>query len=149
MRDAPVSLGAEELDTFRAAVVNVKEKLDQKDWERSASAQMRMVWLADCKSTVNALERPILTDISDKHLIIEVASLRQHLWHRYGEDLGDLRLEDQLPEPDEVTDQIRWMDTDVMIVDSPTKIMSYDKLMEVLWRFWTRTGSTSPNRSRA
>ena len=127
-----LSLGVESLDTMRAAIVDMRGTLDRKHWERSASSQMRAVWLTDCDSAVKALQRPVLADITDKRLAIEMAGLRQNLWRVRGTDVGDPRLSDNRPSDEEATDKVRWIDTDVMIADPLTKIMSAEKLNEAM-----------------
>jgi hypothetical protein len=91
---------------------------------------MRAVWLTDCDSAVKALQRPVLADITDKRLAIEMAGLRQNLWRVRGTEIGDPRLSDSRPSDEEATDKVRWIDTDVMIADPLTKIMSAEKLNE-------------------
>ena len=56
--------------------------------------------------------------------------MRQSLWRSPGEEEGDLFLRDERPKI--VTDNIRWIDTSVMIVDPLTKIMDPVKLIEAL-----------------
>ena len=63
---------------------------------------------------------------------MELASLRQCLWRRRGEAIGDAADLDERPTDEERTDHVRWVDTDVMPVDPLTKIMEPEKLLEVL-----------------
>ena len=46
--------------------------------------------------------------------------------------MGDPRLSDNRPSDEEATDKVRWIDTDVMIADPLTKIMSAEKLNEAM-----------------
>ena len=74
---------------------------------------------------------------SDKRLSIEIASLRQSLWRRKGDEKGDPHHEDNIPiDP---TDKIRWIDTDVMIADPLTKLMASSKLSEAIETNWLDT----------
>ena len=74
--------------------------------------------------------RPVQGKMSDKRLGIEVASLRQSLWRIPGEIVGLPGLDEKRPE--ETTDSIRWIDTDIMLADPRTKSMASDKLTEAL-----------------
>ena len=68
--------------------------------------------------------------MSDKRLSIEIASLRQNLWREPGEVVGMPALKDEVPE--DATDLVRWIDTDVMVADPLTKTMEPVKLVEML-----------------
>ena len=70
--------------------------------------------------------------MADKRLGIEVAGLRQSIWRSLGQGMGDLALEDQKPDSETATDIVRWIETDVMIVDPVTKIMEPVKLVQAL-----------------
>ena len=63
---------------------------------------------------------------------IEIASLRQELWRKAGEKAGDPFYDDYKPADDQLTDIVRWIDTDVMIADPLTKAMEPTKLLEAL-----------------
>ena len=76
--------------------------------------------------------------ITDERLSIEIAILRQSIWRRAGDRVGDSAINDDLPSIEDLTDICRWCDTDVMFVDVLTKLMSSEKLMEVLdLNFWS------------
>ena len=91
---------------------------------------VRMVWLTDCKSVYDALRRPVMAKMADKRLGIELACLRQSLWRRRGEAIGDSRMCDEMPA--DSTDIVRWIDTDVMVADPLTKAMDPEKLIYVM-----------------
>ena len=61
--------------------------------------------------------------IVDKRLGIELAALRQSIWRKKGKDKHNVQAEDSLPNEEEFTDRVRWIDTDAMAVDALTKIM--------------------------
>jgi hypothetical protein len=133
-----LELGVEHLDVLRAAIVDMRTQLVYKDWERTSSMNLKCVWFTDCQSTDAALKRSVLGKITDKRLSIEIAILRQSVWRRAGDKVGDSAILDELPSIDEATDICRWCDTDVMFVDALTKVMSPEKLMEVLdLNFWS------------
>jgi hypothetical protein len=127
--------GVEEGDRLRAVIADMKGKLDPKKWEAASAATMKQVWFTDCKSVEQALLRPTMAKIADKRLSIKIASLRQSLWRKSGTDVGDPLGEDS--RPDDATDYVRWIDTDVMIADPLTKAMDSSKLVEALTNnFW-------------
>ena len=68
--------------------------------------------------------------MSDKRLDIEVASLRQSLWRIPGEVVWLSGLDEKQPE--ETTDSIRWIDTDIMLAYPLTKSMTSEMLTEAL-----------------
>ena len=115
---------------IRCAITDLQTPLG-KDWEMRAAAHIQMVWLTDCESTVGSLKRPVLNKLTDKRLGIELAAMRPSIWRRPGESIGDTAM-DSLPDKDEATDIVYWVDTDVMIVDPMTKTMNPEKLMKAL-----------------
>ena len=90
-----------------------------------------MVWITDCQSTQTSLARPVMNKIADKKLGIELASMRQSLWRKKGEKIGETDADD-LPTIGEATDIVYWVDTDVMIADCLTKLMNPEKLIEAI-----------------
>ena len=56
--------------------------------------------------------------------------MKQNLWRKPGDDIGDPSGEDELPSI--TTDRIRWIDTDVMLADPLTKAMDGEKLVKVM-----------------
>ena len=122
--------GIEEGDRIRAAVCDTFGKLDKKHWEKSASEFMQQIWFSDCRSVVDSLLNSGAAKPADKRLSIELASMRQSLWRSPGEAEGDPFLQDERPKI--VTDNIRWIDTSVMIADPLTKLMDPVKLVEAI-----------------
>ena len=127
-----MSLGVEAGDLLRASFVDMKGLLVPKDWERTAAQNMVSVWITDCASTQQALIKQVMGAITDKRLGIELAGLRQAIWRTKGQRIGDPRLSENMPGPEEATDIVYWVDTDVMIADALTKQMSPEKLIEAL-----------------
>jgi hypothetical protein len=76
------------------------------------------------------LLNPKATSHAGTRLSIEIASLRQSLWRSKGDLTGDPYVQDEPPE--EPTDKVRWLDTDVMIADPLTKLMESEKLIYTL-----------------
>ena len=87
--------------------------------------------MTDCKSLEQTLKNPKYKH-SDKRSSIEIASLRQDLWRKKGEDAGDPDYDDYRPANDQLTDIVRWINTHVMIADPLTKVMEPVKLVQAL-----------------
>jgi hypothetical protein len=131
-----LSTVVESADLIRAAIADAHGRLDHQNWESSAAAFMMSVWFTDCKSCHDTLQKPVAKSV-DKRLGIELASLRQHLWRDSGSHIPDRRLlESKPPNPSDI---LKWIDTNVMVVDCLTKAMREDFLLQVLrtnvWNF--------------
>ncbi|CAE7832525.1 GIP [Symbiodinium sp. CCMP2592] len=124
--------GVEDGDVLRAAVTDIFGCLDMKRWEATSAKFVKQIWMTDCKSLELTLSNPKCNKHSDKRLSIEIASLRQELWRKAGEKAGDPFYDDYKPVDDQLTDIVRWIDTDVMIADPLTKVMEPVKLVEAL-----------------
>ena len=124
--------GVEDGDVLRAAVTDIFGCLDVKRWEATSAKFVKQIWMTDCKSLELALSNPKCNKHSDKRLSIEIASLRQELWRKAGEKAGAPFYDDYKPADDQLTDIVRWIDTDVMIADPLTKAMEPTKLLEAL-----------------
>ena len=109
---------------LRAVIVEARGLLDLRSWETSAAAQMRHLWLSDCRSLVDHLKKAHFTLPTDKRLAVELLALRQLLWERNGA-MQESILQDS-------GDMIRWVDTSRMLADCLTKSMKCDVLQEVL-----------------
>ena len=70
------------------------------------------LWLSDCRSLVDHLKVDAVSKVQDKRLSIEMESLRQSLESPF--------------------EQLRWIDTSVMLADALTKSMKPDVLLGVL-----------------
>ena len=127
--------GVEEGDRIRATIADLRGHLDPKHWEASGAASMRQIWFTDCKSVQTCLTCPTMNKMTDKRLSIEIASMRQDLWRMPGQKAGNSYVQDERPKYP--TDDIRWIDTDVMLADPLTKVMEPVKLLEALEsNFW-------------
>ena len=77
---------------------------------------MRHLWLTDCKSLREHLWLAKWQKTSDKRLSVDLAPLRQPIWEKDGEESEEITADHP--------DQIRWIDTSSMLVDSLTKDMN-------------------------
>jgi hypothetical protein len=115
-----VEMGAK----IRAAIVDMKGKLDLKNWEESSAMHMGHVWMTDCESLYEHLISPRLNTIDNKRLAIDLMALRQYVWERCGERTQYI---------DHASgDYPRWIDTSTMIADPLTKAMDGARLENTL-----------------
>ena len=122
-----VTYGVEAGDAIRAAIADVHGQLERGSrWESSAAAFMPQIWFTDCENVVSACMRPTAAKLTDKRLCLDIAGMRQSLWRRPGESVGNPHIDDDMPK--ESTDVLRWVDTDVMLADAMTKVMEPIKL---------------------
>ena len=70
---------------LRAAIVDMKGKLDMRNREESASAEMGHWWMTHCDSLYEHMLAPRLNTIENKRLQIDLMALRQQIWERGGE----------------------------------------------------------------
>ena len=92
----------------------------------TSAAFLSQICFTDCRSIKEMLLNPKATSHAGTRLSIEIASLRQSLWRSKGDLTGDPYA------PEEPTDKVRWLDTDVMIADPLTKLMESEKLIYTL-----------------
>ena len=120
----------EEGDRLRAIIADARGMLDGTSWEATAASSMRQIWITDCKSVFDSLTKSKMSKMADKRLGIEIAAMRQSVWRVPGQAVGDPSLCDVIPQ--NATDVVKWVDTDVMLADPLTKAMDASKLMAAL-----------------
>ncbi|CAE7562382.1 RE1 [Symbiodinium sp. CCMP2592] len=82
--------------------------------------------LTDCKSLEQHLLQAGLHTVTDKRLAIDISAMRQVVWRRKGELVGDPLLTDE--PPPEATTKVLWIDTSTMLSDGLTKKMKSSQL---------------------
>ena len=115
-----MSTAVEEGMKTRAMITCCHNKLDLKNWEDSSREFMQHVWLTDCRSLREHLCSATLAKTADKRLSVDLAALRQLIWEKGGQETEELTIDHP--------DQIKWIDTSVMLVDCLTKDMSGNAL---------------------
>ncbi|CAE7355602.1 unnamed protein product [Symbiodinium sp. CCMP2456] len=140
--------GVEDGDVLRVAVTDIFGCLDMRRWEATSAKFVKQIWMRDGKSLEPTLSNPKCNEHSDKRLSIEIASLRQELWRKAGEKAGDPFYDDCKPADDQLTDIVRWIDTDVMIADPMTKVMEPTKLVEARSTWSSRSKSVVKKRAK-
>ena len=88
--------------------------------------RLPLYMLTDCKSLEQHLLQPGLHTVADKRLAIDISAMRQVVWRKGGEAVGDPLLTDA-PPPDGTT-KVLWIDTLTMLADGLTKRMKSSQL---------------------
>ena len=109
---------------LRAAIVDMKGKLDMRNWEESAASNMGHIWMTDCDSLYEHLMSAKFNSIENKRLGIDLMALRQQVWERMGERTFEVDTSSG--------DYPRWIDTSVMLADPLTKAMTPDRLINTM-----------------
>ena len=112
--------GTEAGARIRAAIVDMKGKLDARNWEESAAQAMGHCWMTDCDSLYEHLMSNRLNSIENKRLGIDLMALRQQIWERNGERTLNI--------DHSCGDYPRWIDTSCMLADPLTKAMKCERL---------------------
>ena len=122
--DGALTKGVEAGMRLRAAIVDMRGKLNIHDWEESSSSQMGHVWMTDCDSLYEHLISPKNNSVDNKRLAIDLMALRQYVWERNGERSQYIEHSNG--------DYPRWIDTSTMIADPLTKSMDPTRLVNTL-----------------
>ena len=77
--------GVESGMRLRAGIVDCRGLLNMSTWEDSSAANLRHLWMVDCRSLTDHLHKEHFTRVTDKRLAVELLALRQLLWERNGE----------------------------------------------------------------
>ena len=111
---------------IRAILTDVHGSLESlQNWEQKTRSFMRHLWLTNCKSLGDQLRSNSLGKVDDKRLSIDLTGLRQLLWFdENNEELDELK--------EELPDEIRWIDTSIMLVDALTKDMNSNDLRRIM-----------------
>ena len=98
-------------------------KHDHRDrsWLISAQDNILTGWYTDCKSLEQHVNGVGTHEVGDKRLAIDLCGLRQQIWRKMKEEIGDPLLTDFLPE--DATTTLTWIPTSKMAADSLTKAM--------------------------
>ena len=109
-------------DRLRAIICEVKGLIpDMKEWFEAS--QRNMMWVTDCRSLSDHLNAGQAAKVSDKRLGIELAAMRNQLWH------GDV-MTCELYAPN--GDRLRWTDTATQLADALTKSMKPHQLFRTM-----------------
>ena len=139
-----LQLGAEESEHVRQTlfvVKNLAEGLKKSDVVMKGMDHMKCLWCTDCRSLSDHLRNPSMAEVSDKRLAIDLTALRQDVWRKPNELVGNPTYADSLPE--DGTTEVAWVSTETMVADGLTKAMKCRQLetlmslgkLEVMFQF--------------
>ena len=100
------------------------------DWQVRAKDNINVLKLTDCRSLSDHLLQRGLGEVNDKRLAIDLSGMRQMIWRKHGQCVGDPLYDDAPPESG--TTQAIWISTKTMLSDSLTKHMDTHDLREVM-----------------
>ena len=101
-----LQLGSEEAEHVRQFMYTLKnlDTGENKSKNRTkATDHMTMLWMTDCGS----LQNPAISMVSDKHLAIDLNALRQEIWKKRGEAIGNPTYADELRSDDPT--KVAWV----------------------------------------
>ena len=113
-----MSTGVEQGLRVRAAVCDMKLKLQRGDWETSSAENMAHVWITDCDSLYEHLISTRAKQVDNQRLGIDMAALRQIVWdRREGLDttMADTTKGDYVPLSRIVLDEGGWEDEEAVL----------------------------------
>lgn len=93
-------------------------------WKIDAADSKLLAWMSDCRSYIEYMSSLAPSTVSDKRLAIDMTCLRQELWRRPKEEVGDPSTGQSMPI--DAKDQLFWMSTADMTADQLTKAMKWD-----------------------
>ena len=100
------------------------------NWQIQAQDAYVINKLTDCRSLSDHLMQQGLGEVHDKRLAIDISGMRQMVWRKKGEDIGDPLFAEKPPE--DGTTKVLWISTKTMLADGLTKRMDCDPLRHVM-----------------
>lgn len=125
-----MQLGSEEGEHVRQFMHTVKNLDDGVDKKMKATDHMTMLWMTDCRSLSEHLQNPAMSMVSDKRLAIDLTALRQEIWKKRDEAVGNPTYADELPS--DAPTKVAWVSTGTMVADGLTKTMRSDQLENLM-----------------
>ena len=113
--------GMEEGEHLRAVLHGLYNRRDFGDrkWQLESMDNRNLLLYTDCKSLAETVNQSGLHTVADKRLAIDLTSIRQQIWRKKGEEVGDPLLTDRIPS--DGTTKLQWIPTEEMIADCLTK----------------------------
>ena len=128
--------GMEECEHLRAVLHGLQHEHLPGDrrWQIEAMDQIHVELYTDCRSLEESVNQTGLHTVGDKRLAIDLCGVRQQIWRRPNEKVGDPLLCDRLPE--DGTTVLKWISADKMAADCLTKCMKPGGLDAVMKGSW-------------
>ena len=98
-------------------------------WKVEAADSKPLAWMTDCRSYIEYMSSLTPSTVSDKRLAIDMTCLRQELWRRPTEEIGDPSTGQSMPI--DAKGQLFWMSTLDMTADQLTKAMKWDAVRDL------------------
>lgn len=139
-----MQLGSEEAEHVRQVLYYLKNmniNHDRKEHVSKATDHMVTVWCTDCRSLSDHLQNPAMAEVSDKRLAIDLSALRQDVWKRQNELIGNPTYADELPSDGPT--KVEWINTKTMAADGLTKMMKSEQLECIMAESYLRVATTS------
>ena len=95
-------------------------------WKIQAADLKLLAWLSDCRSFIEYMASVNPRVVSDKRLAIDMTSLKQELWRRDGEAVGDPSVGQSMAL--NASDQLFWICTADMVADQLTKMIRWEAI---------------------
>lgn len=128
-----LQLGSEEAEHVRQFMYTLKN-LDTGENESKnrtkATDHMTPLWMTDCRSLSEHLQNPAMSMVSDLRLAIDFTALRQEIWKKRDEAIGNHTYADELTS--DAPTKVGWVSTGTMVADGLTKTMKSDQLEQVM-----------------
>ena len=115
--------GYEDGEHLRMILDGLHHGHDQGDpnWRMRAQDSTDLIKLTDCRSLSDHLTQQGLGEVNDKRLAIDLCGMRQMIWRRRHEEVGDPLFSDQPPQ--DGSTRVLWISTKTMLADALTKHM--------------------------
>lgn len=99
-------------------------------WKIRAADHKLLVWMSDCRSFIEYMSSVNPSVVSDKRLAIDMTSLKQELWRRENEEVGDPSVGQSMAL--NASDQLFWICTADMVADQLTKSMKWNAIRDLV-----------------
>eukprot|EP00435_Cladocopium_sp_Y103_P018811 s2728_g4.t1 len=123
--------GLEECEHVRMVLHGLHREHHRYDkaWQIEAMDYKQVELYTDCRSLEEYVNQSGLHSVSDKRLAIDLTGIRQQIWRKLQEEVGDPLITDRLPL--DATTRLHWLCTEKMAADCLTKAMKPGSLETV------------------
>ena len=124
------SEAGQQVRTLLYGILQPKSRGDRgTTWKVQAADHKLLVWMSDCRSFIEYMASVNPSVVSDKRLAIDMTSLKQELWRREGEEVGDPSVGQSMAL--NAGDQLFWICTADMVSDQLTKSMRWNAIRDL------------------
>ena len=124
------SEAGQQVRTLLYGILQPKSRGDRgTTWKVQAADHKLLVWMSDCRSFIEYMASVNPSVVSDRRLAIDMTSLKQELWRREGEEVGDPSVGQSMAL--NAGDQLFWICTADMVSDQLTKSMRWNAIRDL------------------